>query len=90
MRDQAQEFLDGKKGGGKARTGAARVLGIGAYAPSGDDTGSVLADPDFSRSGEDESGCGDRLVTAPDTEMPGPVPPGGSFPARRTRRVANH
>ena len=48
MRTQAEEFMDGKKGGGKPRIAAARVLGIGSRTPAGDLTWAECwpADPD--------------------------------------------
>ena len=86
-REQAQEFIDGKKGGSKPRVAAARVLGIGSRTPSGDDLGGVLPDSGIPPAWQHPAPEAMPAPTAA-TTAPAAAPRPGPRPA--TRRVPNH
>ena len=86
-REEAHEFIDGKKGGNRPRVAAARILGIGSRTPSGDDLGGVLPDPEIPQAWQDPALGAMPIPTstapvAAAATRPGPRPP--------TRRVPNH
>jgi putative transposase len=86
-REEAQEFIDGKKGGNRPRVAAVRVLGIGSRTPSGDDLGGVLPDPGIPSAWQPPAPL-DMSVPAPDATVAAAVPRVGPRPA--PRRVPNH
>ena len=86
-REEAQKFIDGKKGGNRPRVAAARVLGIGARTPSGDDLGGVLPDPEIPPAWQHPA-----LEAMPNPTSTAPVAAAAPRPGPRpaTRRVPNH